>query len=105
MPYVPFLWPQVGGVLGKGGATITQVRKDSGAGVRLIPLESEDDRCVFLSLSTHSHSLNSRSQVSLSLIVQELLVVNLSYGIYQSYFCFVSPSLVFHMSQSVQAMQ
>ncbi len=35
---------QVGGVLGKGGATITQVRKDSGAGVRLVPLESEDDR-------------------------------------------------------------
>ncbi|CAL8468952.1 g8493 [Coccomyxa elongata] len=36
--------PQVGGVLGKGGATITQVRKESGASVRLIPLEAEDDR-------------------------------------------------------------
>ena len=84
-------------MLGKGGATITQVRKDSGAGVRLIPLESEDDRCVFLSLSTHSHSLNSRSQVSLSLIVQQLLVLNLSYGILQRCLCLVSPFPVFHM--------
>jgi hypothetical protein len=34
----------VGAVLGKGGATINQLRRDSGAGVRLVPLDPDQER-------------------------------------------------------------
>lgn len=49
---------QVGALLGKGGATITQVRKESGATVRLLPLEAEDERLLPREIaSVASHKL------------------------------------------------
>ena len=35
---------QVGAVLGKGGCTITQIRADSGATVRLVALETDEEK-------------------------------------------------------------
>ena len=37
---------QSGALLGKGGTTINQIRSDSGATVRLIGLEPEEERCL-----------------------------------------------------------
>lgn len=39
--------PQVGAVLGSGGAAIGRVRADSGASVRLVPMELEEARVPF----------------------------------------------------------
>ena len=38
------LFLQVGAVLGKGGCTITQIRADSGATVRLVALETDEEK-------------------------------------------------------------
>ncbi len=95
---------QSGALLGKGGARITQIRTDSGATVRLVGLELEEERslpretgtgqhrvlcisgestCVLRALSIVTDLLRD-CQVSLSLLFYHLLASMLPAGIVAS---------------------
>ena len=50
---------QVGAVLGKGGATISQIRSDSGATVRLVGLDPDEERHLPRDLGSGQHRVIS----------------------------------------------
>ncbi len=50
---------QVGAVLGKGGATISQIRRDSGATVRLVGLDPDEERHLPRDLGSGQHRVIS----------------------------------------------